>query len=61
MSLAAADALIGVFGMNRSVGQKKAKKPKQLSLPSLIRKSEAVTSIYVSNQAADATCNDKCV
>ena len=61
MSLAAADALMGIFGMKRAVVQKKAKKPKKQSLPALIRKADDITSLYIRQKYADANGYVKCV
>ncbi|MFZ4540118.1 recombination protein NinG [Propionivibrio sp.] len=61
MSLAAADSLMGIFGMKRVVVPKKAKRPKLTPLPTLIRKADTVTSEFIRRKHADEHGNVTCV
>ena len=65
MTIAAADALLGVFGYHRVNPQprpKKAKaKAKKSSLPALIRKADEITSRYIRTKYADENGNVTCI
>lgn len=65
MTIAAADALLGVFGYHRVNPQprpKKAKaKAKKSSIPALIRKADEITSRYIRTKCADENGNVTCI
>ena len=62
MSIETADAFMSIFGFKRVTPiPKKAKKPKLTPLPSLIRKADALTSLYIRQKYARDDGTVQCV